>query len=50
VEGRLKVAPVRLPLRLPLVQMADWEARRVPWLQADVTGEVEISNRDLLPG
>lgn len=52
VVGKLQVAPVRRPLRLPLVQLADWERMRVPWLTAEGGedgAEIEISNRDLLP-
>ncbi len=32
VAGELSVAPLRSPLRLPLLAFADWEARTVPWL------------------
>jgi len=32
VEGVLSLAPVRVPLRLPLLMFADWEAGMVPWL------------------
>jgi hypothetical protein len=53
VAGKLEVAPARVPLRLPLVQVADWEGMRVPWLTAGMEGtevKLEISERDLLPG
>ncbi|HEY3396189.1 MAG TPA: DUF4965 domain-containing protein [Armatimonadota bacterium] len=53
VAGTLKVNPVRLPLRLPLVQLADWEALRVPWVSATCGEEgleVEISDPHLLAG
>ncbi|NLO74306.1 MAG: DUF4965 domain-containing protein [candidate division WS1 bacterium] len=50
VAGTVTLAPVRLPLRLPLVQVADWPARRVPWLYAEIGkhgADVEISSPDL---
>ncbi len=52
VSGFFRVAPVRLPLRLALVQLADWQAMRVPWLTAEIAAEgteIEISEQDLLP-
>ncbi len=53
VAGRLELVPVRWPLRLPLVQLADWTALRVPWLEAQC-GEwgpvLEVSAPDLLAG
>jgi hypothetical protein len=53
VTGKLDVQPARLPLRLPLVQVADWQGMRVPWLRAECGEDgtkIEISDRDLLPG
>jgi hypothetical protein len=35
VEGVLSLAPVRTPLRIPLLMFADWEAGTVPWLMVD---------------
>jgi hypothetical protein len=51
VTQTVSVAPVREPLRLPLLNYADWEAGRVPWLtleqkdgktQVKVEGEVPV--------
>jgi hypothetical protein len=53
LDGRLIVAPVRVPCRTPLLSLADWKARRVPWLNARLVGgvvSVEISDDDLLEG
>lgn len=53
VEGKLQLSPARLPLRLPLVQLADWPGMRVPWLTAacgESGPELEISDPDLLQG
>ena len=53
VAGRLSLKPVRVPLRLPLLPLADWSAGRVPWLNFRLqAGKVvlEIENEDLLAG
>ncbi len=53
VAGTLQLAPARLPLRIPLVQLTDWPAMRVPWLTAEGGQDgpaLEISNPDLLQG
>lgn len=53
VAGKLKLNPVRVPLRLPLLALADWQQERVPWVNFSLqNGEVEfeIENRDLLQG
>jgi hypothetical protein len=53
LDGRLVVAPVRVPCRTPLLSLADWKARRVPWLDARLEGgkvSVEISEDELLEG
>lgn len=50
VAGKVTLAPVRLPLRLPLVQLADWREMRVPWLYAEIAqdgADIEISSPDL---
>jgi len=52
VAQTVSVAPVRLPLRLPLLSYADWEAGNIPWLtleqendkvQVKVQGELPVS-------
>lgn len=53
VTGRLDLSPIRLPLRVPLVQLADWEGMRVPWLEAECGEEgveLVISEPELLRG
>ncbi|MGM0492950.1 MAG: malectin domain-containing carbohydrate-binding protein [Armatimonadota bacterium] len=35
VEGVLSLAPLRAPLRIPLLMFADWEAATVPWLNVE---------------
>jgi len=53
LDGRLLVAPVRVPCRVPLLSLADWEAGRVPWLEASVRDgrvEVSLSDPELLAG
>ncbi len=51
---KVSVAPLRLPLRLPLTEFADWKGERVPWLNlaADPQGQVtiQVENEDLLSG
>jgi hypothetical protein len=46
VAGRVALRPVRVPLRVPLPALADWDAERIPWAQwrlenGEVTREVE---------
>jgi len=38
VTGRVSVAPVRAPLRIPLLAYADWQAGSVPWLTIAADG------------
>lgn len=33
VRGLISVAPLRTPLRVPLLAYADWETGRIPWLR-----------------
>ncbi len=33
VAGRLELSPTRLPLRVPLLALADWANERVPWVE-----------------
>jgi len=37
ITGRVSVAPVRTPLRIPLLAYADWAGGKVPWL--DIVAE-----------
>jgi hypothetical protein len=53
VAGRLQVRPVRAPLRVPLLSLADWTTGRVPWLHFRLQNgkiNLEIENEDLLEG
>ena len=53
LDRKLVVAPVRVPCRVPLLSLADWEARRVPWLEARLREgrvEVTITDEGLLEG
>ncbi|MBI3948277.1 MAG: hypothetical protein HY321_20340 [Armatimonadetes bacterium] len=53
LAGRVSLNPVRVPLRVPLLPLADWDAGAVPWLDVDlVDGEVRarILRRELLDG
>ncbi|MCX7599187.1 MAG: DUF4965 domain-containing protein [Armatimonadetes bacterium] len=34
LDRRLDISPVRVPCRVPLLSLADWKERRVPWLEA----------------
>lgn len=34
VKNELRLAPVRVPCRLPLTALADWENERIPWVEA----------------
>ena len=54
VAGKVSVAPLRAPLRIPLLAYADWEAGTVPWLTiiaeaggvgVGVEGEVPVDVR-----
>ncbi|MFW6156556.1 MAG: glutaminase domain-containing protein, partial [Armatimonadota bacterium] len=35
VEGVLSLAPLRAPLRIPLLMFADWKAGEIPWLNVE---------------
>jgi len=51
VAGTLKFRPVRLPLRMPLVQLADWKNMQVPWLEAEISelgANLQITEVDLI--
>lgn len=53
VAGQLQLSPVRVPLRLPLLALADWENERVPWVNFSLQNgavKLEIENADLLTG
>ncbi len=53
VDNSLSFAPVRLPLRVPLTALADWENGRVPWASlttADGAVSAEIELADLVEG
>ncbi len=50
VTGKVSVAPVRTPLRIPLLAYADWHAKKVPWLTLTANGEeLEVSVNGDLP-
>jgi hypothetical protein len=36
VAGKLRLAPVRVPLRLPLTALADWENEEIPWVACGI--------------
>ncbi len=49
-EKRVGLSPVRAPLRLPLVALADWKRMRVPWCDVGLTdGCLEIEIEGKLP-
>lgn len=53
IERRVSLNPVRAPLRVPLLPLADWDEGQVPWLEVDlVDGElrVRLQNQELLNG
>jgi len=53
VAGQVALSPVRVPLRVPLLPLADWEQGAVPWLDVSlVDGEVRarILRPELLKG
>lgn len=53
VEGRVSLNPVRAPLHVPLLPLADWQEGIVPWLDVDLAdGEVRvhIRHQELLQG
>ena len=52
---RVSVSPLKLPLRLPLLQYADWQKGVVPWLTMRQEGDramvaVEPGGEQLLQG
>ena len=48
LERRLDISPVRVPCRVPLLSLADWKERRVPWLEARLeAGRVHVEVFDL---
>lgn len=52
VTQRVSVAPVRLPLRVPLLNYADWEAGKIPWLtleQQDGATQVKVQGELPVP-
>ncbi len=34
--GKLRLAPVRVPCRLPLTALADWENEEIPWVECSI--------------
>jgi hypothetical protein len=53
VSRRVALNPVRAPLRVPLLPLADWEAGAVPWLEVTLTdGELRarVTRKELLEG
>jgi hypothetical protein len=53
LDGKLLVSPVRVPCRLPLLSLADWDAQRVPWIEARLSNarvEISLTEPDLLAG
>ncbi len=53
VAGKLLLNPVRVPLRVPLLALADWGTGRIPWANFRLEGgqvALELENQDLLAG
>jgi len=53
VEGLLRFAPVRMPLRVPLPAFADWPGEHVPWAELSPSAEgpaLRIDRPELLHG
>jgi len=48
VAGKLRINPIRRPLRIPIPTLADWSAGKVPWLEIRQSGEVIIEGKELL--
>lgn len=50
VSGLVSVAPVRTPLRVPLLTYADWAAEKVPWLNFEPKdGQTQVSVDGQIP-
>ncbi|HID06843.1 MAG TPA: DUF4965 domain-containing protein, partial [Armatimonadetes bacterium] len=50
---RVSFQPLRLPLRIPLLQLADWERERIPWVEFERAGEritIKCTEPDLVRG
>jgi hypothetical protein len=53
VTGTVSLAPIRLPLRVPLTALADWDGERVPWASISVVDDsvsFRVTPRELVDG
>jgi hypothetical protein len=52
-KRRITLAPVRAPMRMPILQLADWKRGRIPWVEVSLTNgrmNVRLENPSLLGG
>lgn len=51
IDNVIKIKPCRVPLKIPLLQFADWDSGRIPYVDIQIRGcklLVEIENADLV--